>query len=1039
MQFNCNGIRNSHLEISRLLQTQLVLVACLQETKLSSSSPPLPPFPNHTIIRRDRPGSSRGGGLITLVHHSIPYTVPTTDLFPHDSTAEHLSITATINSIPIHIHNIYIPPTSSCPSTYTPSFTRLFQTQDDTLILGDFNAHHPAWYSQTSDTRAAGRGEIIHDTLTDSDLVLLNTDSPTRLPSDSNPTSPDLSISTPHIAIDSEWSTLTTLNSDHLPIFIQLGRAFSMTFPEPPRRTFTNFRKARWDSYTWETEERFSNMELPSSCSTGEGSFRRVLTAAAHKHIPRGNIPHMIPNLTDSAKRLIDERDSLRRLDPTNPYISTLDEQITQDIHKSNRQTWIDTVESCSHKHNATHFFRLIKTLSGSRTPAPPNQPITFNSTTHTRPLAIATAFNKQFTSVTPHTSDPLARRVKRRLIKAHPLDTSLTPFTPSLVSKAIRDSGNSRAAGPDGLTIHHLKYLGPSGIIFLTHLFNLSYRHADIPAIWKSANIIPIPKAGKPADLGTSYRPISLLSPTVKVLERLLLPELRNLPLSNTQHGFRPHRSTTTALLPLIHKVVTGFNQRPPPHRTVTVSLDFSKAFDTVNHTKLLDSLTNTTLRHNTVRWLSAYLKGRMTSCRYNNTNSPYRHMRTGVPQGSCISPALFNHYVHDYPHSDHLTSSYADDFTDSHSHPDYNTSASALTDHATRVSSWAEQKGLSLSAPKSTVSLFTSWTRQTHCHPQVTLNSSLLPLAEHPRILGVTFDPHLTFSRHIASLISRATPRLNILRALAGTSWGQSKETLIITYKSLIHSLFTYAAPTWFPNTSPSYIQKLQRIQNTALRISTGCVKMSPIDHLHAETQVLPVQDHLTLLCSQFLARALQPSHVSHPLVTSPPSPRNIKHTLHSKFHHLVAPYTVGGIIPPDTYTDTLKFLHTGAVARAIASRSPNKVLLTSPPVVAEEEKLLPRRHRSVLSQLRSGYSSSLNSFLERVGRAPDPLCPSCRGAPHTPAHIFICPSHPTSLTVTDLWTRPGLAIGFLSSLPFFDLPPVSRPPPEPLPPPL
>ena len=431
-----------------------------------------------------------------------------------------------------------------------------------------------------------------------------------------------------------------------------------------------------------------------------------------------------------------------------------------------------------------------------------------------------------------------------------------------------------------------------------------------------------------------------------------------------------------------------------------MTVSLDFSKAFDTVNHTTLLASLTNTTLRHNTVRWLSAYLRGRMTSCRYNNTTSPHRHMRMGVPQGSRISPFLFNHYVHDYPHSDHLTSSYADDFTDSHSHPDFHTSAAALTDHAARVSQWAERKGLTLSAQKSTVSLFSSDTHQTHSHPVVTLNSSPLPLAENPRILGVTFDPRFTFSPHISSLVSRASPRLNILRALAGTSWGQSKETLVLTYKSLISSLFTYASPIWFPNASTSSIEKLQRIQNAALRISTGCVKMSPIDHLHTETQVLPVHDHLSLLCSQFLTRALQPNHVSHPLVVAPPGPRDKKKTLQKKFLSVVAPYTVGGIIPPDEYKSTLISLHTEAVTRAIASRSPNKVLHTPPPAVADEEKLLPRRLRSTLSQLRSGYCSSLNSFLHRINRARDSLCPSCRGSPHTPAHLFSCTSHPTAL---------------------------------------
>ena len=169
-----------------------------------------------------------------LVHHTIPYTeLPTDDLFPHDSTIEHLAITVTINNIPIHLYNIYIPPSSSCPPNYSPSLHRLFQAQDDSLILGDFNAHHPAWYSRTSDTRAAARGDLIDDLVTDNGLIFLNSDSHTRLPSHGISSSPDLTIATPHIGIDSEWSTLITLNSDHLPVFIRLGGAFSTDFPDP--------------------------------------------------------------------------------------------------------------------------------------------------------------------------------------------------------------------------------------------------------------------------------------------------------------------------------------------------------------------------------------------------------------------------------------------------------------------------------------------------------------------------------------------------------------------------------------------------------------------------------------------------------------------------------------------------------------------------------------------------------------------------------------------------------------------------------------
>ena len=218
-----------------------------------------------------------------------------------------------------------------------------------------------------------------------------------------------------------------------------------------------------------------------------------------------------------------------------------------------------------------------------------------------------------------------------------------MSPFTTHAVREAIRNGGRSRAIGPDGLTIHHLSHLGPLGIQYLTHLYNHSYNRSDIPAIWKNSTIVLVPKPGKSASLGSGYRPISLLCPAIKIFERLLLPELNTLPISPTQHGFRAQHSTTTALLPLVHKVALGFNQHRPPHRTVTVSIDFSKAFDTVTHTLLLASLSQTTLRHNTVRWLSAYLRGRIASCRYHHTTSPHRHARTGVPQGFCISPVLF------------------------------------------------------------------------------------------------------------------------------------------------------------------------------------------------------------------------------------------------------------------------------------------------------------------------------------------------------------------------------------------------------------
>ena len=90
--------------------------------------------------------------------------------------------------------------------------------------------------------------------------------------------------------------------------------------------------------------------------------------------------------------------------------------------------------------------------------------------------------------------------------------------------------------------------------------------------------------KPGKAPELSKSYRPISLLCPAVKVLERLLLPSLSAaLTPTEHQHGFRRKRSTVTAMLPLVSKICDGMKQPKPPLRTAVIAVDISQAFDRV------------------------------------------------------------------------------------------------------------------------------------------------------------------------------------------------------------------------------------------------------------------------------------------------------------------------------------------------------------------------------------------------------------------------------------------------------------------------
>ncbi|KAF2350571.1 Reverse transcriptase domain [Trinorchestia longiramus] len=628
-----------------------------------------------------------------------------------------------------------------------------------------------------------------------------------------------------------------------------------------------------------------------------------------------------------------------------------------------------------------------------------PNQPITFGNRVTTSNPIIAQSFCRQFTIVPQFRRNKSSRKIFRSIHKLHPLDQSFPPFTANQTREAIKKSSTSTAAGPDNLTILHFRHLGPSGISYLTNTFNLSLSYATIPSIWKTAIIITIPKPGKLPSLSSSYRPISLFCPAVKVLERwLLLHLMAAIPLSDSQHGFRPLHSTTSALLPLSHTIAFGFNQHRPPLRTTIMAIDFSKAFDTVPHPQLISQISSLPLNHHIVHWLVCYLKGRSAKCSYHHHLSSSRPVLAGVPQGSVISPALFNLFVSDYPPTAPLITSYADDFTAVATTTKISDASAILSAHSADVITWAQQKGLTVLIAKSQSSVFTPDTHQSRTNPHVTWEGTDLTHCRSPKILGITFDPHFTFTPHMNSICERARHRLNILKALAGSSWGQQKETITLTYKALINSIVTYAAPIWFSNASPSPIAKLQTIQNAALRIASGSHKMASASYLHRETGVLPVADHLSLLCSQYLLSSLRPHHPNYLTVTQP----------------------------------------SGPLQQAISAAGPNRVLQLSPPPISEEERSLPRSTRTLLSQLRSGYSRALNSYQARIGAVQDPTCPACGAADQTTSHLFRCPNTPTHLTPLDLWLDPVSTTTFLWSVPSLSayFPPPIRPPPEPPP---
>ena len=115
----------------------------IQESKLTLKSR-TPNIQKFTTVRKDR-HEGQGGGLLTLIHKSINFSRRPDTLA--DLHLEEVTITAKLGNTDLIITNVYIPPASSCTGGYNPSLDHLMMTTD-TLILGDFNAHHSSWYSQ---------------------------------------------------------------------------------------------------------------------------------------------------------------------------------------------------------------------------------------------------------------------------------------------------------------------------------------------------------------------------------------------------------------------------------------------------------------------------------------------------------------------------------------------------------------------------------------------------------------------------------------------------------------------------------------------------------------------------------------------------------------------------------------------------------------------------------------------------------------------------------------------------------------------------
>ena len=269
--------------------------------------------------------------------------------------------------------------------------------------------------------------------------------------------------------------------------------------------------------------------------------------------------------------------------------------------------------------------------------------------------------------------------------------------------------------------------------------------------------------------------------------------------------------------------------------------------------------------------------------------------------------------------------------------------------------------KNNLILNPDKTTCTLFTPDPAEYTSNLDLTINNKALPMATHPKVLGLTLDPKLTYSTHMHNISVHTHKPLQIIKALTATGCGKQKETLMATYKAVMRPVLEYASSVWSPLASSTSINKLQVMQNAALRTATGFTQDTNIQHLHEETLTLPIHERIQLHVSQYKQKTQHPSHPLHKHTTYLNTPR-LNKTL---FLTTAATQQTFPQTPTVTTTDiktNMRHIHTSIVSRHLATRGNNKILRTPPPHISSSEERHPRLTRRTLAHLRTNKSPFL-----------------------------------------------------------------------------
>ena len=393
------------------------------------------------------------------------------------------------------------------------------------------------------------------------------------------------------------------------------------------------------------------------------------------------------------------------------------------------------------------------------------------------------------------------------------------TEFTPVSIEEVLSllsalSTEKATADIPDGISARLLKERADVIAPSLTELFNKSLALGKVPTEWKYANIVPVPKT-KETRVISIYRTISLLSLVSKVLEHAVhartLYIVKPL-LHSQQHGFRAGRSCITQLLDVVHNIGKALDCGK---EIDMIYLDFSKAFDSVPHDKLIVKLQQFGITGRLLHWYSDYLLGRKQRVVVDGVSSSYLDVTSGVPQGSIVGPLLFLVYVNDLPDAAEYSKvpMFADD---SKCYRVIETShdTQLLQSDLHSLSNWSSTSELKFNLKKCIGIRFSR--KRLIESPEYSLNHELITLKSSQKDLGIIISNNLKWSPQITNIVSKANQMLGFLRRncihLTDLKCRRS------LYLALVRAHLCYGSELWAPQSTSKDLLRIESVQRRA-----------------------------------------------------------------------------------------------------------------------------------------------------------------------------------------------------------------------------